>query len=119
MPMTILITATATLVYLHSRFVDHPPGVSVDDHQVFALCNKFLACSASIFATAVGFAALYVSKIRPIREMGVWVAIGLLMTWVIVFTLFPALQRILKTPTEQERKAAGQWFVKFTTWLPL
>ncbi len=37
MPMTILITATATLVYLHSRFVDHPEGVSVDDHQIFSL----------------------------------------------------------------------------------
>jgi uncharacterized protein len=118
MPMTILITATASLVYLHSRFVDHPPGVSVDDHLVFSYCNKFLAVTASIFATAVGFAALAVSKIRPIREMGIWVAVGLFFTWIIVFTLFPALQKALKTPTEQERKAAGQWFMHFTTWLP-
>jgi predicted RND superfamily exporter protein len=118
-PMTILITATATLVYLHSRFVEHPPGVSVDDHQIFALTNKFLACTASVFATAVGFAALSVSKIRPIREMGIWVAVGLVFTWVIVFTLFPALQKILRTPTEQQRKVAGQWFVRFTAWLPL
>jgi predicted RND superfamily exporter protein len=118
MPMTILITATATLVYLHSRYVDHPPGVSVDEHLIFSLCNKFLACTASIFATAVGFAALAVSKIRPIREMGIWVAVGLFFTWIIVFTLFPALQKALRTPTEQERKAAGQWFVQFTAWLP-
>src|SRR6185369_12739546 len=27
-------------------------------------------------------------------------------------------QKILNTPTEQERKAAGQWFVHFTNWLP-
>jgi predicted RND superfamily exporter protein len=118
-PMTILITATATLVYLHSRFVEHPPGVSVEDHQIFSLTNKFLACTASVFATAVGFAALGVSKIRPIREMGIWVAVGLVFTWIIVFTLFPALQRILRTPTEQQRKVAGQWFVRFTGWLPL
>ena len=50
-PMTILVTATATLVYLHSRFVERPEGRSVDEHQVFALTNKFLACTASIFAT--------------------------------------------------------------------
>ncbi len=50
--------------------------------------------------------------------MGLWVAVGLVMTWIIVFTLFPALQKILGTPTEQERKTAGQWFVGFTTWLP-
>jgi predicted RND superfamily exporter protein len=117
-PMTILVTATATLVYLHSRFVECPHGQSVDAHQVFALTNKFVACTASIFATGVGFAALVVSTIRPIRQMGVWVAVGLGLTWVIVFTLFPALQKLLKTPTQHEQRAAGQWFVRFATWLP-
>lgn len=118
-PMTILITCTATLVYIHSRFVDQPPDCSVEDHQIFALQNKFLACSASLFAAAVGFAALAVSKIRPVREMGISVAIGMVFIWFVVFTLFPALQSVLRTPTQRERKVAGQWFVRFTEWLPL
>ncbi|HEX7410354.1 MAG TPA: MMPL family transporter [Candidatus Binatia bacterium] len=117
-PMTILVTATATLVYIHSRFVERPAGWSVDAHQVFALTNKFVACTASIFATAAGFAALMVSNIRPIHEMGLWVAVGLVFTWVIVFTLFPALQKLLQTPTEQERGMAGAWLIGFATWLP-
>jgi len=117
-PMTILVTATATLVYLHSRFVDHPPGRTVDEHQIFALTNKFVACTASIFATLVGFAALAVSDIRPVREMGAWVAAGLFLTWIIVFTLFPALQKILRTPTSHSKQIAGAWFVHFTHWLP-
>lgn len=117
-PMTILVTATATLVYLHSRFVDHPEGVSVDEHQIFALTNKFVACTASIFATLVGFAALAVSDIRPVREMGIWVAVGLFLTWIIVLTLFPALQKILRTPTAQHRAVAGAFFLRFTRWLP-
>jgi uncharacterized protein len=118
-PMTILITCTATLVYLHSRFVDQPPGLALEDHHVQALANKFLPCTASLFATAVGFAALAVSQIRPIREMGISVAVGMLFIWLVVFTLFPALQSILRTPTQQERKVAGQWFFRFTSWLPL
>ena len=118
-PMTILVTATATLVYLHSRFVEHPPGRSAGAHQIFALANKFLACTASIFATGVGFAALTVSAIRPIREMGLWVAVGLAITWVVVFTLFPALQRILRTPTRVERPSAGGWIESFAEWLPV
>ncbi|MCA1663574.1 MAG: MMPL family transporter, partial [Myxococcales bacterium] len=118
-PMTILITCTATLVYLHSRFVEVPDeGVGIDEHQAIALANKFVAATASIFATAVGFAALAVSAIRPIRELGLWVAAGLVLTWITVFTLFPALQKVLHTPTELERKTAGQWFVAFTRWLP-
>jgi len=117
-PMTILVTATATLVYIHSRFVARPPHRSIDAHQVFALDNKFVACTASVFATAVGFAALAVSDIRPIREMGIWVAVGLSMTWVIVFTLFPALQKILRTPTHSERRAASIGFEPLSQWLP-
>jgi len=117
-PMTILVTATATLVYIHSRFVERPAGQSVDAHQVFALTNKFVACTASLFATAAGFAALMVSNIRPIHQMGLWVAVGMVFTWVIVFTLFPALQKVLRTPTEQERGVAGAWLVGFATWLP-
>jgi uncharacterized protein len=120
-PMTILVTATATLVYLHSRFAERPEGSDVDEHQVFALTNKFLACTASIFATAVGFAALAISNIRPIRQMGIWVAVGLAFTWIIVFTLFPALQKILKTPTRIEKKpeeTTNERFLRFTAWLP-
>ncbi len=117
-PMTILVTATATLVYLQSRFVERPADRPVDAHQVFALTNKFVACTASIFATAVGFAALMVSDIRPIHEMGLWVAVGLALAWVVVCTLFPALQKVLRTPTQQERRVAGQWFLRFAAWLP-
>lgn len=118
-PMTVMITCMSCLVYIHSRFVDVPEGTSdVWEHQLFALSNKFLACAASIFATAAGFAALYVSNIRPIREMGLWVAIGLIFTFGIVFTLFPALQRILNTPTEQKKKVAGKWLVQLAQWLP-
>lgn len=118
-PMTILITCTATLVYLHSRFVEiNDDCDDVDEHQARSLANKFVAVTASIFATAVGFAALTVSEIRPIRELGEWVAAGLLFTWITVFTLFPALQKVLRTPTQKERKTAGQWFVHYVRWLP-
>jgi uncharacterized protein len=117
-PMTILVTATATLVYLHSRFVDCPADRPVEEHRVFALTNKFVACTASIFATMVGFAALAISNIQPVRQMGIWVAVGLAFTWIIVFTLFPALQRVLRAPTSMAEGASGQWFVRLTEWLP-
>jgi predicted RND superfamily exporter protein len=117
-PMTILVTATATLVYLHSRFVERPPDRPVEEHQLFALANKFVACTASIFATGVGFAALTISAIRPVRDMGTWVAVGLAVTWLVVFTLFPALQRILRTPTHRARPVEDDWFARFASGIP-
>ncbi len=117
-PLTILVTCTAALVYIQSRFAECPEDVPVDEHQVFALANKFVATTASIVAAAIGFAALAVSGIRPIREMGLWVAGGLLLTWVVVFTLFPALQKMFATPVLRRRTTAGRWLVRLIDALP-
>jgi predicted RND superfamily exporter protein len=107
-PLSIMITCTAALVYIQSRFAENPEGAPLETHQVFTLANKFVATTASIFAAAIGFAALAVSRIRPVREMGLWVAAGLVLTWIVVFTLFPALQSLLKTPTLLRRTAVGR-----------
>ena len=98
-PLTVMVTALAALVYVHSRFVDQPEGVEVDVHQLRALANKFLPVTASMGAAAVGFAALAVSPIRPVREMGIWTATGLALSWIVAFAVFPGLQRMLRTPT--------------------
>jgi predicted RND superfamily exporter protein len=100
-PLTVMITTLATLTYLHSRFIDQPDDLPLDDHHVAALRNKLLPITASTIAAAIGFAALAVSSIRPIREMGIWTAVGLVISWLVAFTLFPALQRTLGTPTRR------------------
>jgi len=117
-PLTLLVTATASLVYLHSRFVDQPPGVELETHRVRALANKFVAVSASVFAAAVGFAALTVSNIRPIRELGIWTSGGLLLGWIVCFTLYPALQKVLRAPTRQQQQVAGTWVIRAADVIP-
>jgi hypothetical protein len=117
-PLILMITATASLVYLHSRFVDQVMGTSVDEHRVYALSNKFLAVSASMFAAGVGFAALVISEIRPVRQLGVWTAVGLGIGWVVCFTLYPALQVLLGAPTRRERAVAGGWIARAAVSLP-
>ena len=39
-PMSILVTATSSLVYLQSRFVERPAERPVDEHQIFALAQQ-------------------------------------------------------------------------------
>jgi uncharacterized protein len=112
-PLTVMVTTTATLVYIHSRYMEPDDAPTPLEHHARALANKFLPCTASMFATAVGFAALAVSDIRPVREMGLWTACGLIVGWVGCFTLFPALQSLLRTPIRSERVSVGKWFSAF------
>jgi hypothetical protein len=117
-PLTVMVTTLATLVYLHSRFVDQPPGRDVDAHQAFALANKFLPVTASTVAAVLGFGALVVSRIRPVREMGLWTAVGLAIGWVVAFTLFPALQKVLRTPTGQSVPVRTRFYDRLADVLP-
>jgi predicted RND superfamily exporter protein len=116
-PLTVMVTATATLVYIHSRYMEGSEVVDPLRHHAWALANKFLPCTASMFATAVGFAALAVSDIRPVREMGLWTACGLIVAWIGCFTLFPALQSLLRTPRLSASSGAGKWFTALVDWL--
>jgi predicted RND superfamily exporter protein len=111
-PLTVMVTTTATLVYIHSRYME-PDGAPPLEHHARALANKFLPCTASMFATAVGFSALTVSDIRPVREMGLWTACGLIGAWVGCFTLFPALQSVLRAPRRSDASTDDKWFSKF------
>jgi len=116
-PLTVMVTTTATLVYIHSRYLDADDAMTPLEHHARALADKFLPCSASILATAVGFAALAVSDIRPVREMGLWTAGGLLVAWIASFSLFPALQSLLRVPRRAARAPALAWFEGFADWL--
>jgi predicted RND superfamily exporter protein len=117
-PLTIMITTLATLTYLHSRFVDQPAGTALADHHVFALRSKLRPITASTLAAAIGFAALAVSKILPIREMGLWVAVGLAISWVVAYTLFPALQAVLRTPTSERVAVSAHTYDRIAAAVP-
>jgi predicted RND superfamily exporter protein len=116
-PLTVMVTTTSTLVYLHSRFIEPDDSRSLLDHHAQVLANKFLPCTASMFACAVGFGALAISDIRPVKEMGLWTACGLVIAWVGCFTLFPALQSLLRTPMQAAKVEVGGRFQRFVDWL--
>jgi uncharacterized protein len=117
-PLTVMITTLATLTYLHSRFIDQPDGVPLAEHHVAALRNKLLPVTASHVAAAAGFAALAVSRIRPIREMGIWTAVGLVLSWVVAYTLFPVLQSTLHTPTRRRVAVRSALYDRISAALP-
>jgi uncharacterized protein len=116
-PLTVMVTTTSTLVYLHSRYIEPDDSPTLLEHHARALANKLLPCTASMFAAAVGFGALAISNIRPVREMGLWTACGLTVAWVGCFTLFPALQSLLRTPIRSAKVPKANWFLGFADML--
>src|ERR1700761_88149 len=112
-PLTVMVTTTATLVYIQSQCMEPDDSPTPLIHHARALAIKFVPCTASMFATAVGFGALAVSEIRPVHDMGIWTACGIVIGWLGCFTLFPAMQSLLRVPMRSGRTAAGKWFPRF------
>jgi predicted RND superfamily exporter protein len=50
--------------------------------------------------------------------LGIWTSGGLVLGWIVCFTLYPALQSILCTPTRLKRKVAGGWVIKAADFIP-
>ena len=71
------------------------------DHDQLALVSetvrsKFIPCVYTSLTTVVAFASLIVSGIRPVIDFGYIMCLGIVVSLVITFVLFPALALLLK-----------------------
>lgn len=107
LPMMVLIIAIETMVHIYSGYVRPPEGVARREHLVAVLTQKWRACWFSVFTTSVGFGSFAMSPVMPIRDLGIFVALALLVVFSACFTLFPALLDILKPSTGYKGKAVG------------
>ncbi len=61
-----------------------------------------IPCAYMVFTTIVAFGSLVISDIRPIIDFGWMMAIGLIISFIISFSLFPALLMFFKPEKLQE-----------------
>jgi len=61
--------------------------------------SKFIPCIYTALTTMVAFASLIVSGIRPVIDFGWIMCLGILVSVVTTFTLFPALSMLMKPRT--------------------
>lgn len=92
--------------YQHHRAKGAGPGTSIE----LTLRETVLPCALSAFTTAAGFFSLSFSTMPPIREMGNFAAIGLVISLIVNLVLVPVLLPRLRVAPRQSAA---------TIWLPL
>jgi len=122
LPMLLWVLALANLIHILRRYEeDRAPvrsfsGVEVDDRGecpshsgirmgssiesdiASALRQTALPCAVAMVTTAVGFLSLLAATMEPIRELGIFAAVGLLISLVVSLTLGPLLVEKLRVP---------------------
>lgn len=71
-----------------------------------------VACFLTTLTTAVGFAALLVSKTVMLRHFGLTSAIGVMLSYVVTMTFVPPVLTWMKAPPPANEKSRGKWLDK-------
>ena len=100
--LSILLIITLSLtIHLIVRFRDlqlEQPAVSYREHIQGTINSMLRPCFYTILTTAVAFMSLVVSEIRPVIDFGWIMVVGLVIAFLVAFTLFPALLALMSEP---------------------
>jgi hypothetical protein len=96
----LLILTLSLLVHLIVRYrelLNEQPVIGQRELILKTVRSKFIPCFYTSITTIVAFGSLLVSGIRPVIDFGWMMVIGIIISQIIAFTLFPAALVLLET----------------------
>jgi predicted RND superfamily exporter protein len=115
-PSILFIVGISDVIHIYTKYIDGlREGLEKEEAIWKAYKQVGMATFITSMTTSIGFLTLIVSGIAPIREFGVFMAIGVMTAFVLSFTLFPAAIILLPKPKiVLSRKKANVWDKQMT-----
>lgn len=99
LPTILFVVGISNVVHILERFIYELRNKTEKLKAIkIAFKEVGLATFLTSFTTAVGFFTLNTSNILPVKEFGTYTAIGVLISFVLAFTLLPSVLVIAKKP---------------------
>ncbi|HIJ78427.1 MAG: MMPL family transporter [Desulfobulbaceae bacterium] len=118
--LMIILTMSLT-IHLIQRYLEVQAASPEADQRTLVLETVrtiVLPCFYTTLTTMVAFTSLLVSEIRPVMDFGMMMTIGLIVSFVLAFILFPATVVLLKKgkpePVEDRSNPFTMHFARFT-----
>ena len=116
MPTLLIVLTTSAAIHLANYWKhsgDSDPGQSV----FHAAETAWLPCALASGTTAIGLASLLASNLVPVRDFGIYSAIGCVISFVIVLYVLPSLMLYWpKSPPPAAELETGHWN-RFGMWI--
>jgi predicted RND superfamily exporter protein len=113
-PNIMLVIGMSDVVHLLSRYLEElRKGVEKLQALKVAYLEVGRATFLTSITTAIGFASLGLSAIKPIRELGLYTAAGVAIAFILAFSLLPALLFLLPKPKIAEQQPHYSWKKSF------
>jgi len=105
LPVLIGVIAMSDVIHIISRYYEEVARHEDRRRAVKeTLAHMIRPCFLTSTTTMVGFASLTSSKIIPVREFGLYAAVGLAFAYILGITLTPILLSFLKLPRDGRRE---------------
>ena len=99
LPTIMFVVGMSDVVHILTKYIEE---IRNGNNKIKALHTTFkevgLATFLTSLTTSVGFLTLLTASIRPIREFGLYTAIGVFCAYAVAFTLLPAILLFLQKP---------------------
>ena len=111
LPILIWVLGLANLIHLTKHYQVHlTESDSVRDAITHSLNETAMPCAVSIFTTAMGFMSLIATRMVAIRQLAIWVSIGLGFSLSVGLTVGPLLLEKLRVErSKRALKASPLW----------
>ena len=109
-PPILLIVAMSDVIHLCNKFNElKGQGSTTTEALKVSLKEVGLATFFTSLTTAIGFLSLVVLPVAPIRDFGIYTAAGILLAYVVAFSLIPCLLLITGKAVNAPLQAANVW----------
>lgn len=117
-PVLMLIVGTSDVIHIMSKYVDElKNGLAKREAMIITIKEIGLATLFTSITTAIGFATLVTSNVRPIREFGLNAAMGVIIAYVtVIFLTTSMLTLFSKEQIIKETKGTDFWKKLMQTW---
>lgn len=111
LPTMLFVVGMSDVIHILTRYgAELRSGAEKNRAVRIALREAAFGSGLSSLTTSVGFFTLMTSNIRPIHDFGLFTGLSVLLTFVLAFTLLPALLVLLPVPSLEERALTpGSW----------
>lgn len=113
LPTIMFVVGMSDVVHILTKYIEelrngHPKKEAIR----ITMKEIGLATFLTSLTTSVGFLTLLTANIRPIRDFGLYVAIGVFVAFILAFTVLPSVLVLMKTPSVVNRSQNRLLWVK-------
>ncbi len=112
--LIVTMSLTIHLIVRYRELLVKKPGLSQMELVKETVATKFIPCLYTTLTTIAGFSSLLVCDILPVIDFGWMMSVGLIVSLVVIFLLFPAILILLPAlDASLEEKQFGRAFTHF------